>query len=123
MNRDFKQELMLYGLVHKQTGCSLHIQSEKDIHGNEKLLAYTYNPEKDISFLMGLFDNYEQLQKYIEADSTELSSFTIEWAYKSKKTQSSYFRETDAEEAVKKFYSVVPKEKVTIYMVKLNPIS
>ena len=95
-----------------------------------KLDLITVNPRHNQSFLfhstVGV-DKVDALQKmctYVKSNHKNENSYTVQWmARDDKNLHTSYFRAKNIYEALDKLYYGRDMNTITVYIVKLNPIS
>jgi hypothetical protein len=95
-----------------------------------KLDLITVNPRHNQSFLfhstLGV-DNLDALEKmveYVQSNHSNEESYTVQWMAKGdKELHTSYFRAKNIYEALDKLYYGRDMNMITVYIVKLNPMS
>ncbi|MDZ4838576.1 MAG: hypothetical protein SGJ04_01080 [Bacteroidota bacterium] len=98
--------------------------------GKEYLDLITVNPKHRQSFLYHTtigtdkLDALFKMLEYVESHSQAENSYTIQWMHKEEnELHTSYFRGGNVYEALDKLYFGRDITAITVYFVKLNPIS
>ena len=129
----YEAERTIAQMIDKDNGCSAHF---KYIHSSNtcKLDLVTYNPLHRTHFLLHSLegdtqiDALRKMHEYIVQMAhcrSKLLSYTIEWYNSDGKGESfvSSFYGTGIEDVVKKFLYGKSPNSITIFSIKLNPIS
>lgn len=102
--------------------------SQRD--GNIKLDLVTVNPRHNQSFLFhstvgtDKVDALEKMGEYVRGNYKNENSYTIQWTAKEdNQLHTSYFSAKNIYEALDKLYYGRDMNTITVYIVKLNPIS
>ena len=90
----------------------------------------TVNPRHNQSFLfhsavgMDKLDVLSKMVSYVQSNHPDEKTYTVQWMAKGdRELQTSYFRAHDIYEALDKLYYGRDMNTITVYIVKLNPIS
>ncbi|MEP2772849.1 MAG: hypothetical protein ABJH05_11920 [Fulvivirga sp.] len=101
-----------------------------NVEGKVKLDLITINPRHNQSFLYHSvkgFDKVDALNKmmdYVQNDKEKESSYTIQWIAKGdKELHTSYFRASNAYDALDKLYYGRDMNTITVFSVVLNPVA
>ena len=101
-----------------------------NFEGKVKLDLITINPRHNQSFLFHSvlgFDKVDSLKKmleYVESHKEKESSYTIQWlANGDKELHTSYFRASNAYDALDKLYYGRDMNTITVFSVVLNPVA
>ena len=129
----YEAERAITLLINKDNNCSAHF---KYIYSPNtcKLDLVTYNPLHQTHFLLHSLDGVTQIDAlrmmyeyivHMKDSQSKLSSYTIEWYNSNGKGGSfvSSFYGTGIEDVVKKFLYGKSPNSITIFSIKLNPIS
>jgi len=118
MDRDYKQEHELSEMVRENNGCTLHFK-----YIEAYLFVYSYNPTKDVCFLLGKFRQnkaYENIRNYLHNLNKE-KTFEITWRKPGEtKEYISYFTACNIENALAK---ILDRETVLVSQIREMPIS
>ena len=104
---------------------------EYSTHNNAvKLDLITVNPRHNQSFLfhssegIDKIDALKKMREYVRKKYKEENSYTIQWTtLDSNELHTSYFRAKDMYSALDKLYYGRDMNTISVYIVKLNPIS
>jgi|SaaInlV_100m_DNA_4_1039707.scaffolds.fasta_scaffold77964_2 hypothetical protein len=129
----YEAERAITLLINKDNSCSAHF---KYIYSPNtcKLDLVTYNPLHQTHFLLHSLDSITQIDAlckmyeyimHMKDSQSKLSSYTIEWYSTNGKGGSfvSSFYGAGIEDVVKKFLYGKSPNSITIFSIKLNPIS
>jgi hypothetical protein len=99
-------------------------------HGKVKLDLITVNPRHNQSFLfhstagVDKLDALQKMAEYVKSYRNVENSYTIQWMAKDdKQLHTSYFSARNIYEALDKLYYGRDMNTITVYIVKLNPLS
>ncbi len=104
---------------------------EYSVHNNTiKLDLITVNPRHNQSFLFNTaegidkIDALKKMRDYVKRKYKEENSYTIQWTtLDSNELHTSYFRAKDMYNALDKLYYGRDMNTISVYIIKLNPIS
>lgn len=132
---DNKSELQLESQISryfmKDNGVTCHFRYEDDKEdGDVFLCVYTFNKDTNTSFLFhkvkgaSLTTALTKALNYLKEVMPEENNYTVKWRKEGEEEErESYFRGSDIEEVVNKFYFGKDRETITVTDVNLNPIS
>jgi len=135
---DNKSELQLesqiarYFMKDNGVTCHFRYDEDEDKENSINLCVYTFNKDTNTSFLFHRVKGASPITaltkalNYLKEVMPEENNYTVKWRKEgddSEKERESYFRGTDIEEVVNKFYFGKDRETITVTDVNLNPIS
>ena len=113
--------------------CTFHFNESKKYPNINLILELTsYNPQKDVEFLIHKTKGnsekmaYKKILEYVKKSSENKNhSYTIEWTWRKNgaKRQTSYFYASGPKEALNKFFHSVKEDEVIFYGMEKNPMA
>jgi len=111
--RDFVIERRLADQMKEENGIIAHFQIECDPKTDTASLhVYTYNPRSDATFLMGTFDNYDELENYMKTSRFSQHTYEVQWWSDAKRElQTSFFYARNIGDVLGRF-TEIPVDKI-----------
>lgn len=133
----FRLQSKISEIVYKDNKNTAHFEFTSDkIENKVKASLITYNPKTDASFLLksvktdSEIEALEEILAYLESlhNDGSYQTYTIKWYDSEDKVRKdrpnkSYFAGKDLYEILDKFYYGKNKQNLTIYSIRLNPMS
>jgi hypothetical protein len=143
--RIIKIQSDIQNMLNSDNGVTVHFEKSKFQKDGVKIKVITYNPKHDNFFLLceqthnteiqawgSVLENIRQLQSVLKGDVNEKdgspnvnvgNSYTIVWSDRDNKRHTSYFYAKNEIKALEKLHYGKTEDSLTVFEVKLNPMS